>query len=182
VNSIRDATVALDTNVFVFALRKDASYPACGTLVFDKLHELKVYVPLQILAELQRNLTSDEMRGILRALIRAKTVTWDYAPAPVELITRREQMGAKKGDAVIAAHLEAANIRYFVSENRHFLAELPALPFRVLSRDRGPSASKKARAKATFSSCFDLESQVFDHPVPLRGLLTRRREVTVHKD
>jgi putative toxin-antitoxin system antitoxin component (TIGR02293 family) len=29
--------------------------------------------------------------------------------------------GAKKGDAVIAAHLEAADIRYFISENRHFL-------------------------------------------------------------
>ena len=43
--------------------------------------------------------------------------------------------GAKKGDAAIAAHLEAANIRYFISENRHFLAELPALPFKVLSSE-----------------------------------------------
>ena len=109
-NSIRSEAVALDTNVFIFALRKEANYPACESLLFDKLSELDVYIPLQIFVELQRNLTSDEMRGVLRALIRAKTVTWDYAPAPAERIARWEQQGAKKGDAVIAAHLEAAKI------------------------------------------------------------------------
>jgi hypothetical protein len=72
------------------------------------------------------------MRGVLCALPRAKTVTWDYAPAPTELITQWEQQGAKKGDAVIAAHLEAAKIRCFVSENRYFLTELPTSPFQVL--------------------------------------------------
>ena len=131
-NSIRHEAVALDTNVFVFALRKEAAYPACETLLFDKLSDLQVYLPLQIFVELQRNLTGDEMRGVLRALLRAKTVTWDYAPAPAELIARWEQQGAKKGDAVIAAHLEAAKIHYLVSENRHFLTEISAPPFQVL--------------------------------------------------
>ncbi len=131
-DSIRHEAVALDTNVFIFALRKDAAYPACETLLFDKLSELQVYIPLQIFVELQRNLTDGEMRGILRALLRAKTVTWDYVSAPVDLIAQWERQGAKKGDAVIAAHLEVAKIRYLVSENRHFLAELPASPFQVL--------------------------------------------------
>lgn len=134
-SSIRNAAVPLDTNLFIFALRKDTTYPACETLLFDKLGELQVYIPLQIFVELQRNLTSDEMRGVLRALLRTKTVMWDYAPAPMELIARWGQQGAKKGDAVIAAHLEAADICYFISENRHFLAELPALPFKVLSSE-----------------------------------------------
>ena len=71
----------------------------------------------------------------MRALLRAKTVTWDYAPAPRDLIAQWEQRGAKKGDAVIAAHLETANIRYLVSENRHFLAEFPASPFMILSSE-----------------------------------------------
>jgi predicted nucleic-acid-binding protein len=132
VNSIRHEAVALDTNVFIFALRKEAAYPACEALLFDKLSELQVYLPLQIFVELQHNLTGDEMRGVLRALLRAKTVTWDYAPAPAELITQWEQQGAKKGDAVIAAHLEAAKIHYLVSENRHFLTEIPTSPFQVL--------------------------------------------------
>jgi hypothetical protein len=98
VNSIRNAAVSLDTNVFVFALRKDTTYPACEILLFDKLSELQIYILLQIFVELQRNLTSDEMRGVLRALLRAKAVMWDYAPAPMELIARWEQQGAKKGE------------------------------------------------------------------------------------
>jgi hypothetical protein len=125
----------LDTNEFVFALRRDARYPACETLLFDKLGELKLYLPLQILAELQRNLSAAEMRVVLRAVARARSVTWDYAPARSELIEHWVERGAKKGDAVIAAHLEASHVRYFVSENRHFLSELSDLPFEVLSSE-----------------------------------------------
>lgn len=132
-NSIRNETVALDTNEFVFALRQESSYPACRILLFDKLNELKVYVPLQVLIELQRNLSNDEMRSVLLALTKARAVVWDYVPAPSELVMQWKQRGAKKGDAVIAAHLEASNIRYFVSENRHFLIELSKLPFTVLT-------------------------------------------------
>lgn len=114
-NSIRDERVSLDTNEFLFALRRVASHSACEVLLFDKLAEIRVYMPLQILIELQRNLRMDEMRGVLLALTKAKTVTWDYAPAPSELVAQWVQRGAKKGDAVIAAHLQAAGIRYFIS-------------------------------------------------------------------
>ena len=62
-------------------------------------------------------------------------MTWDYAPARIERIRQWEQRGAKKGDAVITAHLEVAAMRYLVSENRDFLKELPALPFTVLSSE-----------------------------------------------
>jgi predicted nucleic-acid-binding protein len=133
VNSIPDEIIALDTNVYVFALRKTPGFSACEDLVFDKLEKLNVFVPLQIFIELQRNLTSNEMRGVLRALIRARSIRWDYTPAPAELIAQWEQRGAKKGDAVIAAHLQTASIAYLVSENRHFLAEISGLPFTVLN-------------------------------------------------
>lgn len=134
--SIRDEAVAFDTNVFIFALRKDANHPACESLLFDKLGALKIHIPLQILLELQHNLTASEMRGVFLALAKAKVVTWDYTLAPLELVRKWEQRGAKKGDAVVAAHLESANIRYFVSENRHFLAELLELPFVVLTSEK----------------------------------------------
>ena len=134
-NSIRDALVALDTNEFIFAIRKDSNYPFCETLLFDKLDQLKVYLPLQVLIELQRNLSESEMRGILLALTKTHTITWDYAPAAPELVAQWQQRGAKLGDAVIAAHLEAANVWYFISENRHFLAELSNLPFNVLTSE-----------------------------------------------
>ena len=135
-NSIRDEVVALDTNEFIFALRRDADHPACEILLFDKLNELHVYMPLQVLIELQRKLQTSEMRAVLLALTKAKAVNWDYAPAPFELVAHWEQRGAKKGDAVIAAHLEAAGIRYLVSENRDFLVDLPNVPFEALTAEK----------------------------------------------
>ncbi len=133
--SIRSEAVALDTNVYIFALRKEPNYPACETLLFDKLTELQVYMPRQIFLELQRNLTASEMWRVVRALTMTQAVTWDYGPARIDLVRRWEQRGAKKGDAVLTAHLEVAAIRYLVSENRDFLTELPALPFTVLSSE-----------------------------------------------
>ena len=133
--SIRGEAVALDTNVCIFALRKEPNYPACETLLFDKLSDLQVYMSLQIFLELQRNLTASEMRRVVRALTMAQAVTWDYAPARTDLIRQWEQRGATKGDAVIATHLEVAGIRYLVSENRDFLIELSTLPFTVLSSE-----------------------------------------------
>jgi predicted nucleic acid-binding protein len=134
-NSIREEAAAFDTNVCVFAVRRDPDHPACETLLFDRLNELSIYLPLHILVELQRNLSVEEMRGLLLALSRAQAIAWDYSPASSELVSQWERLGAKKGDAVIAAHLEASGIRYLVSENRHFLAELSGLPFTVLTSE-----------------------------------------------
>jgi hypothetical protein len=87
--------VALDTNVFIFALRKEPHYPACETLLFDKLTALQIYMPLQIFLELQRNLTANEMRRVVRALTMVQAVTWDYAPARMALI-RQCNVGRRK--------------------------------------------------------------------------------------
>lgn len=132
-SSIRDESAALDTNEIIFALRKDDAHLASQVLVFDKLSILRIYLPLPIFLELQRNLTRDEMRGALRALNKAKALTWDHVLAPPEAVEQWQRRGAKKGDAVIAAHLELKSIQYFVSENRHFLMELKDLPFKVLT-------------------------------------------------
>ena len=145
-NSIRGEAVALDTNVFIFALRKEPNYPACETLLFDKLPALQVYMPLQIFLELQRNLTASEMRRVVRALSMAQSVTWEYAPVHRDRIRQWEDRGAKKGDAVITAYLEMAAIRYLVSENRDFLKELPALPFTVLSSEEAVRSLDDSRS------------------------------------
>ena len=134
-SSIRDELVALDTNEFVFALRRETRHTACETLFLEGLPELRIYMPLQILFELQRNLSQGEMRDALIGLTGARSVTWDYALPRPEIVERWQQRGAKKGDAVIAAHLEANGVRYLISENRHFLAELSGLPFTVLNSE-----------------------------------------------
>ena len=133
--SIRGEKVALDTNVWIFALRKDPNFAACETLVFDRLSELQIHMPLQIFVELQHNLAPSEMRRIVHSLTMTRAITWDYTPARPELVRRWEQCGAKKGDAVIAAHLEEVSVRYLISENRDFLTILSALPFPILSSE-----------------------------------------------
>lgn len=132
-SSIRDFKVAFDTNVIIFALRPESGTSHCEILFVERINELEICVPLQVLRELRRNLNDEEMRWVLRTLLRAKSVTWDLAPVPTELVERWESQGAKKGDAVICAHLDATEVRYLISENRHFLIELSELPFRVLS-------------------------------------------------
>src|SRR4051812_35157560 len=132
-NSIRDEFIALDTNEFIFALRREARHPDCETLLFDQLPDLKIFMPLQVLLELERNLKPEEMHGVLLALGRAATISWDYTRAPMELIQGWERRGAKKGDAIIAAQIEVSGVQFFISENRHFLSEIADLPFKVLS-------------------------------------------------
>lgn len=132
-NFTHDQPIALDTNQFIFALRQDQTYPSCRILLFEKLHNINLYLPLQVLIELQRNLNEREMRGVMLALTNAQNTTWDYTLAPMPIIKKWEKQGAKKGDAVIAAHLEINNIPYLISENRHFLREITNLPFKVLS-------------------------------------------------
>jgi hypothetical protein len=135
VSSIREGLVALDTNGFIFALRREARRPACETLLLVGVADLQIYVPFQVNLELQRNLSRTEMRDAMRALEGARSVTWDYAQAQPEMVQRWQEYGAKKGDAIIVAQLEAYGVHYLISENRHFLAQLPALPFTVLSSE-----------------------------------------------
>ena len=132
-NSILDEQIAFDTNEFIFGVRQTPGSFACTELLFEKSSRLNLYIPLQVLLELQRNLTDSEMRGVFLALHKAKSVQFDYSLAKAELIAKWEAQGAKKGDAVIAAHLEAANVFYLISENRHFLTGILGLPFQVLT-------------------------------------------------
>lgn len=96
-------------------------------------------MPLQVFVELQSNLTSQEMRTSLAALKLSHEFRLDYAPALASEVTRWTNLGAKLGDAVITAQLEAAHILILISENRHFLAEIPSLPFDVLSAEEALS-------------------------------------------
>jgi hypothetical protein len=90
-------------------------------------------MPLQVFLELQHNLTAQEMRDSLSALKRSREFRLDYEHVAPEVIHRWEVRGARLGDAIIAAQLELAGVAFLVPENRHFLLEIPDLPFEVLS-------------------------------------------------
>ncbi len=131
--SIRAELLALDTNVFIFGVRRDERYPSCAMLLFERLIDLRVLVPLQVHVELQRNLAANELDRVFAAFVAATESRWDYEPADTNRVEYWERQGAKKGDAVIVAQLEVAKVRYLISENRHFLSEVPGLPFDVLT-------------------------------------------------
>jgi hypothetical protein len=57
-------------------------------------------------------------------------------PGEIGRVTHWEQLGAKKGDAVIVAQLEVSGVRFLVLENRHFLSEVEGLPFEVLTSEQ----------------------------------------------
>lgn len=138
-NSIRTERIALDTNVFIFALRQTEGFPACNQLLFGELPKLNIYVLLQVLLELNQNLSNHQVSVIFIALKTARSIHLDYAAVDLELVEKWKIRGAKKGDAVISAHLEMAGISYLISENRHFLSEISELPFKVISSQQAVS-------------------------------------------
>jgi predicted nucleic acid-binding protein len=131
--TIRTEWVVLDTNVWIFGLRRQPEYPACAELL-GSLNRLRVKIPRQILWELQANLSDEEMHELFRLLNRYQEridIQWDRVD-PL-LVEKHQRLGCKLGDAVVAAHLEALGIKTIVSENRHFLSEIQELPFRILN-------------------------------------------------
>jgi hypothetical protein len=131
--SIQDEWIVLDTNIWIFGLRRVPDFPACVELL-DHLNRLRVALPRQILQELQANLSDDEMRYLFRFLNRLPTTPKiEWRKAAQETVAKYQSMGCKLGDAVVSAHLEELSINVLVTENRDFLEELSGLPFRRLS-------------------------------------------------
>lgn len=142
---LADEYLALDTNQFVFALRRDPRFPGCASLLFDQIDRLNIHVPLQVMKELHRNLTRRELRQVFSALEAAQECRIDYAPGEAARVLQWEQRGAKKGDAVIVAQLEVAQVKILVTENRHFLSEVNGLPFDVMASEQVVQLLEEAR-------------------------------------
>lgn len=67
--SIRDEWTILDTNVWIFGLRRVPEFPACAELL-ENLNRLRIVLPRQILQELQANLVEDELRVLFQLINR----------------------------------------------------------------------------------------------------------------
>lgn len=123
----------LDTNVWVFGLRRDASFPACARLL-DRIGSFSVLIPLQVLKELNLALTEDEGRDFYRIVNQySEFIELSWEPAAGDQLKFYQERGCRKGDAVIAAHAEVSEIRTIVSENRQFLQTLRGLPVRIVT-------------------------------------------------
>jgi len=131
--TIRDERVVLDTNVWIFGLRRIPEFFACS-LLLEQLNQLQVIIPLQVLRELQVNFTKNEFTKFCHLINQfPKQITIYWEKAKIETIRKYQNLGCDLGDAIIAAHLEELAINILVSENRHFLEEIKGLPFRSLN-------------------------------------------------
>ena len=123
----------LDTNVWVFGLRRDDAFRACAQLL-DRVGSFSAAIPLQVLKELNLALTEDEMRDFYRLVNQnSEFVELNWQPVAIERVKFYEELGCRKGDAVIAAHAEALGIGLLVSENRQFLQTLKGLSVEILT-------------------------------------------------
>ena len=144
--SILDEWIILDTNVWIFGLRRFPDLPACAELL-EHLDRFRVVVPRQILQEIQANLSDEEVSSLFRLLSRfPERVKINWERTKPDLIVRYRNLGCKLGDAVVAAHLEELGIKLLVSENRDFLEELSDLPFRRLNSAEALAEVRQSRS------------------------------------
>lgn len=130
---VRSERIVLDTNVWIFGLRRTPTYPACAQLM-DRLGELLVVVPRQILQELQANLNDEELRMLFELVNRhPRRIILDWQRPPLELSRKYQGLGCKRGDAMVASHVEHLGVPVLVSENRDLLTGVSDLPFRILT-------------------------------------------------
>lgn len=123
----------LDTNVWVFALRRTEPFLACAELL-DHIGSYSVLIPFQVLKELNANLTENERRDFYQLINQHNEwIELRWEPAPLARVKFVERRGCRKGDAVIAAHAEALGIRTIVSENRQLLHTMEDLPMEIIN-------------------------------------------------
>jgi len=123
----------LDTNVWVFGLRRDASFPGCAELL-DRIGTFSILIPLQVLKELNLTLAESEMREFYQIINQyPEFIELSWEPVPPDRVRFYVEQGCRKGDAVIAAHAEALDVKIIVSENRQFLQTLRDLPVEIVN-------------------------------------------------
>jgi predicted nucleic acid-binding protein len=131
--TIQNERIVLDTNVWIFGLRRPPEFISCS-LLLERLNQLQVIIPLQVLRELQANFTENELTSLFRLINQfPRQVKIHWVKAEINIIRKYQNLGCSLGDAVVAAHLEELEINILITENRHFLKEIKNLPFLSLN-------------------------------------------------
>ncbi len=122
--------ICIDSNQFIFGI--EGTDPASEELMM-LLPRLKVVIPRLVMKEVSRNLGDAQTKALYALLDKAPRVTIIDEPVPDHLVNRYVALGLpEKADAVIGAFAEWQGIKYLISANRHFLAELRTNAFEVL--------------------------------------------------
>ena len=123
----------IDTNVWIFGLRRDERYPD-SFAVLEAIGSFVALVTPQIIKELGLNLTDDEMKAFYRLLKNfSEGVQLSWQEAVPEKVQSYLDRGCRKGDAIIASSAEALAVHLIVTNNRQFLQTINNLPVRILT-------------------------------------------------
>jgi hypothetical protein len=124
----------LDSNEYIFGL---SGTKVSRVKLIDQLNLLRVFVPLRVVREVERNLES--MYGLGTAffllIINKKNIIIVWSPPPENLVLTDIDRGFSREDATIAASVEQIRVEYLISENRHFLKNSEALPCQVINAE-----------------------------------------------
>ena len=124
--------ICIDSSVLIPGLQ--GNEPAAVHLLNLIGPELTLIIPRLVAQEVTRNLNTPAQVRRFCHLFQ----TYDFAfivdePVPRELVEKYTGLGLpQKADAFIGAFAEWMEIRYLVSDNRHFLRDLQTAAFFVL--------------------------------------------------
>ena len=102
--------------------------------MLDRIGTFSILIPLQVLKELNLTLAESEMREFYQIINQyPEFIELSWEPVPPDRVRFYVEQGCRKGDAVIAAHAEALDVKIIVSENRQFLQTLRDLPVEIVN-------------------------------------------------
>src|SRR6266576_6222820 len=88
----------LDTNVWIFGLRRDDEFSGCARLL-DRIGSFCVLIPLQVLKELNLALTENEMRDFYRLVNQHSEfieVSWEKLNTGTSKAVRRTRVSQRR--------------------------------------------------------------------------------------
>ncbi len=131
-------SLLLNSNEFILGLSlADSASAALLCRLVERIAlrgDILVIVPHMVEQEVGRNLQALDTRLPRRfyRLLQDLTAQVEYAEPPGDLVQKYRHLGLATEDAYIAAAAEHTGVRYFISENRHFLQRLRTDSFAVL--------------------------------------------------
>lgn len=127
--------ICIDSSTLIFGLQE--SNPFAARLLDLVGSDLTLVIPRLVGQEVTRNLTTPEqVRRFYRLFERRVFAFLIDEPVPRELVDKYIQLGlSEKADAFVGAFAEWMEVRYLISENRHFLRDLRTSAFEVLSAE-----------------------------------------------
>lgn len=126
--------ICIDSNQFIFGI---SGSDADSERLMLLLPQLNVFIPRLVMKEVTRNLNDENVKRLYTILRKAPQITIIDEFAPRALVEKYLRLGLReKGDAFIGAFAEWQQVKYLISDNRHFLAELSDSPFLIVTPER----------------------------------------------